>query len=214
MIQIWNGGAMRALQSMLASAKCRRWAVPHMHVSSCDMVDYARLYEMGFRALLFDKDNTLTRRYASSLASEGRRALSNAVNAGFTKLTVLSNHIGSSDDADDTLRRRWIDSLPSELAPTISVMVHGAKKPDIPMHAVLEHFDGLEAHRIAVIGDRVLTDVVFANRNGMMSILCEPLHRSIADPALGAVVAERWLLKRWQSQGIQPAEQRLVDNQS
>jgi predicted HAD superfamily phosphohydrolase YqeG len=40
---------------------------------------------------------------------------------------------------------------------------------------MLKHFEGVDPKKIAFIGDRILTDVLFANYNGFFSILVDPI---------------------------------------
>lgn len=43
----------------------------------------------------------------------------------------------------------------------------------------MKQFKGLEAKEIAFVGDRILTDVLFANYNGFYSILVDPIDPSL-----------------------------------
>ena len=57
----------------------------------------------------------------------------------------------------------------------INIFIKAIKKPD-GAHEILNHFRDLKKQNIAVIGDRLLTDVVLANEADLFSILLtEPL---------------------------------------
>ena len=43
----------------------------------------------------------------------------------------------------------------------------------------MEHFKGMVPGEIAFIGDRIMTDVLFANYNGFYSILVDPIDPSL-----------------------------------
>jgi len=57
-----------------------------------------------------------------------------------------------------------------EKALQVHVLRHQQKKPS-GGEELLHHFSGIRAPRIAFVGDRALTDVVYANNYGMLSIL-------------------------------------------
>mmetsp|Transcript_1330 Transcript_1330/g.2156 ORF Transcript_1330/g.2156 Transcript_1330/m.2156 type:complete len:96 (+) Transcript_1330:166-453(+) len=62
----------------------------------------------------------------------------------------------------------------------IPVIVHKQKKPAC-LEEVLFHFSQslgtpVQPHEICVVGDRLLTDVVFANRYGLLSVLVSPIN--------------------------------------
>jgi predicted HAD superfamily phosphohydrolase YqeG len=44
---------------------------------------------------------------------------------------------------------------------------------------MLKHFAGIDPKDIAFIGDRILTDVLYANYNGFYSILVDPIDPSL-----------------------------------
>jgi phosphatidylglycerophosphatase GEP4 len=80
------------------------------------------------------------------------------------RMVIVSNSAGTPDDI------QHIDARLIEAKLGVNVLRHAQKKP-WGADALFEHFKPLKPHEIAVIGDRVLTDVVYANQNGMMSIL-------------------------------------------
>eukprot|EP01034_Spumella_vulgaris_P022045 gene22044-28139_t len=66
---------------------------------------------------------------------------------------------------------------------SIPVIRHDNKKPGC-LNEVLSHFQSctistteVQPHEICVIGDRLLTDIVFANQYGMYSVLVQPLNQ-------------------------------------
>lgn len=84
------------------------------------------------------------------------------------KVYIMSNSAGSQDDAPEYLQA---DALEEMLG--ARVVRHGTKKPaggDQVLQAV-----GEARQHVAFVGDRVLTDVVFANTHGLMAIHTQPL---------------------------------------
>lgn len=63
----------------------------------------------------------------------------------------------------------------------IPVLRHTEKKPAGGCADMEAHF-GCQAHELVMIGDRYLTDVVFGNRHGMLTVRVAPLTRK-GEPA-------------------------------
>jgi phosphatidylglycerophosphatase GEP4 len=80
------------------------------------------------------------------------------------RMVIVSNSAGTPDD------ELFIDAQLIESKLGVHVLRHDVKKPH-GANALFEHLKPLKPHEIAVIGDRILTDIVYANQNGMMSIL-------------------------------------------
>jgi phosphatidylglycerophosphatase GEP4 len=76
---------------------------------------------------------------------------------------ILSNSAGSSDDKNYT----QLESIESNLQ--IKVFKHTQKKPlgGDEINAAYPH---LKPSEIAMVGDRLLTDIMFANLNGYLGI--------------------------------------------
>jgi phosphatidylglycerophosphatase GEP4 len=130
--------------------------------------------EHGIRCVVFDKDQTLSLTYVDSLHSTAVRAVeSSKLEFGPSGVAILSNSVGSSDDEG------YQSAAETEEKMQLAVIRHARKKPDC-LDEVLTHFasrlgTNIKAHEIAVVGDRVLTDVLFANLNGMLSVLVAPI---------------------------------------
>jgi phosphatidylglycerophosphatase GEP4 len=88
-------------------------------------------------------------------------------------VAILSNSVGSCDDPD------YRAAAETEKHMNIPVIRHKLKKPAC-LAEVLAHFESrlgrsVQPSEIAMIGDRVLTDVMFGNVYGMLSVLVGPL---------------------------------------
>ena len=120
-------------------------------------------------AIVFDKDNTLTAPYGSTVHEDACLGLETAKEIfGVDKVAILSNSAGTRDDPG------YEDAKAIEGALGIAVIKHDDKKPG-GLREVLEHFGMDDPARVCVIGDRLLTDVVFGNLHEMLTVHTLPL---------------------------------------
>eukprot|EP00761_Pharyngomonas_kirbyi_P014647 gb/GECH01014677.1/.p1 GENE.gb/GECH01014677.1/~~gb/GECH01014677.1/.p1 ORF type:complete len:224 (+),score=57.54 gb/GECH01014677.1/:1-672(+) len=152
--------------------------VAHINVKNVNSIDFDQLYSAGFRGVVFDKDNTLTEPYKNYIyppiydqVQKSQRVFGNQ------KVAILSNSAGSADDTE----YRHANQLRRDLG--ISVIHHQRKKPSC-INEVLEYFNTImnpsnenpiEKHEIIIIGDRLLTDIVFGNIHGMLTIAVDAI---------------------------------------
>ncbi len=84
-------------------------------------------------------------------------------------MAILSNSAGTDDDPD------FIDGAEIEEALGIAVIKHSEKKPG-GLEEVMAHFPNVdEPSQLCMVGDRLLTDVVFGNLHGMLTVHILPL---------------------------------------
>ena len=120
-------------------------------------------------AVVFDKDNTLTSPYDNCIHPKAVQGLQLALDVfGKERIAILSNSAGTKDDVD------YKDAIAIEQALGINVIRHDEKKPG-GSSEVLSHFQMDDPAKICMIGDRLLTDVVFGNLHGMLTIHTLPL---------------------------------------
>ncbi len=137
----------------------------------CTDVNYHALREQcGIKAVIFDKDNTLTAPYENSLHPRARSGLASALQIfGRDNVAILSNSAGTDDDPD------FEDGAQIEKSLGISVIKHREKKPG-GLDEVMRHFPNVEdPSQLCMVGDRLLTDVVFGNLHGMLTVHTLPL---------------------------------------
>jgi len=170
MVQSINTKALLTLASV-----CRRpyIASPHIHVTTISHVNYESMRDScGIKAIVFDKDNTITAPYATKVHEKAALGLKSALDVfGHDNVAVLSNSAGTKDDID------YEDALEIERDMGINVIRHDVKKPG-GMDEVLRHFEGKgvqDASQLCMVGDRLLTDVVFGSLHGMLTVHCLPL---------------------------------------
>jgi phosphatidylglycerophosphatase GEP4 len=133
-------------------------------------VNYTALKEFcNIRAIVFDKDNTLTAPYALEIHPKASRGLDAAVAVfGRDQVAILSNSAGTKDDPG------YKDATEIEKALGIPVIRHNEKKPG-GLAEVLSHFHLDDPSQICMVGDRLLTDVVFGNLHGMLTVHTLPV---------------------------------------
>lgn len=170
MVQSINTKALLTLASVVRRPYI---AAPHVHVPTISQVDYQSMRDhCGIKAVVFDKDNTLTAPYATEIHEKAAAGLKNALDVfGHDNVAILSNSAGTKDDKD------YEDAIKIEQELGINVIRHDEKKPG-GLKEVLQHFEqnGVEdASQLCMVGDRLLTDVVFGNLFGMLTVHCLPL---------------------------------------
>ena len=162
----------KALVTLVSVIRRPYLASPHVHVETISDVNYTALRDRcGIRAVVFDKDNTLTAPYATEVHPGAEAGLREALSTfGRDNVAILSNSAGTLDDPgyEDA------DRIEAEMG--IAVIRHDEKKPG-GLQEVLGHFgDGVEdPSQLAMVGDRLLTDIVFGNLYGMLTLHCDPL---------------------------------------
>jgi phosphatidylglycerophosphatase GEP4 len=186
--QSWNGDAVRTLGTILRRPQLLK---PRLCVANLNSLDVQHLVAAGVRAVILDKDNTVTAPYADHVhagAVEGLQRLRDAF-PGRHSVAILSNSAGTDDDAEHADARNIEASL------GLPVIRHSHKKPrcfeDVMLFVqgggdgggggrMRVDGDGVSARpitaaEVAVIGDRLLTDVTFGNLHGMYTVHCLPL---------------------------------------
>jgi phosphatidylglycerophosphatase GEP4 len=198
MVQSING---KAIWTLATIARRPSLLVPQLSVDTVSDIDYMALrHHHGIRAVVFDKDHTLTAPYDQTLHPSARRGLEQA-DAVFGRryLAILSNSAGTDDDVGH------MDAQAIETSLQLAVIRHKEKKPG-GIKEVLQHFsaaatgDGDDIHprEICVVGDRILTDVVFGNLHGMYTI-----HTQALPPVQGTI-------DNWTARMLRPLENALI----
>jgi len=156
----------------LASVIRRPYLIsPHVSVDAISEIDFMTMNKKcGIRGIIFDKDNTITAPYDLTVHPKASVGLNQALDIfGSENVAILSNSAGSKDDID------YEHAIEIEQAMGINVIRHDEKKPG-GLKDVLKHFPGIdEPSQLCMIGDRLLTDVLFGNLYGMLTVHCLPL---------------------------------------
>lgn len=148
--------------------------IPVLEIKKLDELSTKFLMDKSIKCMIFDKDNTLTYTYVDSLHPSVVDKMKSIIDLyNKENIAILSNSVGTCDDDG------YKGAIETEKHTGISVIRHLRKKPAC-LDEVLAHFgksgnNNIQPNQICMVGDRLLTDVVFANKYGMMSVLVAPL---------------------------------------
>ncbi|KAJ3158424.1 hypothetical protein HDU86_002893 [Geranomyces michiganensis] len=203
MVQSLNLAALGSLARLVRNPSL---LVPHIVVPDVRSINYPTLKAAGVRVMAFDKDNTLTAPYVDTVHPPFESAWAACKQEfGAGNVLIVSNSAGTRDDAGHLKAKKVEDAL------GVPVFRHEIKKPSggelIPTHV------GHPPAAIAVIGDRLFTDIVYGNTSGMMTIYVTQIVTEQGDNPFAAVIRrmERPLLRWLQARGIKPPKHQAFD---
>ena len=137
---------------------------PKLWVPSIQHLNYVEL-RRDFEAIVFDKDNCLTPPYQHRLLYAD--AVERCKAAFGNNVAVLSNCVGCEEHYKGATEE-------FEGISGLRVIRHSIKKPDC-IDSVYKHFgDKINPNKIVMVGDRLTTDILMANRHGMYGVLVDP----------------------------------------
>lgn len=195
------------ISSAMVVVKDRHLALPHVAVPDIRYIDWAELHRRGFRGVVFDKDNTITAPYSLNLWGPLGSSLEQCKSVFGPDIAVFSNSAGLCEYDLDGSKARALEG-----AIGIKVIRHRVKKPAGTAEEIEKHF-GCKSSQLIMVGDRPLTDIVYGNRNGFLTILTEPL--SLAEePFIVRQVRklETSLVNRWFRRGLKPTSHSLLSD--
>ncbi len=160
--------------------------VPDMYQQSVHKIDYKKLKQRGIKCLLFDLDNTLVS-YKEDKPNKKLKELFALLGENF-KVIIISNN------KKDRVRP-FKEGLNVDAA-------HSSKKPLKTKYKKILSMYKYKANEIACIGDQIMTDVIGANRMGMLSILVNSLADEEPTVTKFNRIFERKILKNLQKKGI------------
>ena len=134
--------------------------IPHILLSSYDDLTPQMLTERGIRLLLCDLDYTLAPKYVPRPDEALRTWLADMERAG-VRVMILSNN-RSSARVERFCRDLGID------------YVGHAGKPSVRGYRQAMEKAGVTPAQTAMLGDKLLTDVLGANRSGVLALMVEP----------------------------------------
>ena len=133
---------------------------PDQYLASTYVIDFEKLYEKGFRGLIFDIDNTLVPHNAP--ADDRAVALFERLKRIGYRCCLISNN--------QELRVKMFNEK-------IQVdYVYNAHKPSTKNYIRAMEIMGTDRSNTLFIGDQLFTDVWGAKRAGIPNILVKPLH--------------------------------------
>ena len=133
---------------------------PDEYLDSAYEIDYERLYEEGYRGLIYDIDNTLVPHGAP--ADERAIALFERLRRiGFGYCLLSNNQIDRVAPFADEIQAGYIEN---------------AHKPSVKNYRTAMDLLGTDTGNTIFIGDQLFTDVYGAKRTGIRNILVKPIH--------------------------------------
>lgn len=184
-------------------------AIPHVRVPDIRWVNWKAIKAAGFEGAAFDKDNTLTLPFLEEVHPLIQESLDECKAVFDGKVALFSNSAGLEQfDPEGEVATKLESTL------GIPVLRHTEKKP-AGGHTDLERHFGVPAEKLVMVGDRYMTDVVFGNRLGMLTIRPEPFTWS-GEPQtvkMSRRVEERYV-RQWTRRGIKAPKHRLIPDDS
>ncbi|KAJ3102674.1 hypothetical protein HDU97_000371 [Phlyctochytrium planicorne] len=126
-------------------------------------IDFKQLKESGLKAVVFDKDNTLTLPYKNEVYPPLKSAFEDCISVFGKSVGIVSNSAGTPDDVGGK------QALIIERDLGVPVIRRAEKKP--AGAEKLGSYFGCRNDQVVVIGDRVLTDIVYGKLGGSKTIL-------------------------------------------
>ncbi|KLO20050.1 HAD-superfamily phosphatase [Schizopora paradoxa] len=141
-----------------------RLVQPFLVVKDIRHLDFQAFFNAGYRAAVFDKDNCLTLPHVDTLVPELKESWTECKTVfGKENVLIVSNSAGAVSDAGDIKAESVSHSLEAP------ILRHGTLKPSYRcISSIRAYFSSLPQPvtdgELLVIGDRIFTDVVLANR--------------------------------------------------
>jgi len=173
----------------------KRLAVPHFCARTINDIDPLKIKQAGCKGVILDKDDIITFNHEKDLAPGVIDAFFGFKEIFGDKLVIFSNYSGLKDKIKEIAGAQ--------------VLAHKNKKP-FGVKVVKNYFGG-DLSNVVMIGDRIFTDIVFGNRYGMLTILCDQLNlenRGRIDRWI--LNFEEFLLRRMKKKGISPLSHKLA----
>lgn len=128
---------------------------PYAYADSVFVIDYNKLYNMGYRGIIFDIDNTLVP-HGKDSTEQVDHFFQSIQAIGFRTL-LLSNN-------DEARVKRFIKNIDS-------LYICDAEKPKKEGYIRAVEMMGIRREEALYIGDQIFTDIYGANRSGIDNIL-------------------------------------------
>ena len=133
---------------------------PDDWVDSAYQIDYEKIYDRGYRGLIFDIDNTLVPHGAP--ADERAIALfARLKNLGFSCCLLSNNQMERVSSFNEPIQVFFIEN---------------AHKPSAKNYRRAMEMMGTDERTTLFIGDQLFTDVYGAKRAGIRTVLVRPIH--------------------------------------
>ena len=133
---------------------------PNEYLDSTYSIDFQKYYDMGFRGILFDIDNTLVE-HGLPATDRAVRLFEDLRNIGFKTCLISNNQKPRVKPFADLVKSDYI---------------YNAHKPSRKNYQKAMEIMGTDIHNSMFVGDQLFTDVYGTNRARMYTILVKPIH--------------------------------------
>lgn len=133
---------------------------PDEYMDSAYQIEFARLYQEGYRGVIFDIDNTLVPHGAP--ADEQAKAL-------FSQLKELGYQCCLLSNNKEPRVKMFNDEVQVQY-------IFKAGKPKLSGYERAMELMGTKRENTIFVGDQIFTDVYGANRAGIRTFLTKPIH--------------------------------------
>lgn len=132
---------------------------PDELVDSVYVIDFNKLYNRGFRGILFDIDNTLVK-HGEDATVRATNLIKDLRQAGY-KVCLISNN--NKERVERFNKNIQVD------------YIYNAHKPSTKNYLKAMKLMGTTSNNTLFVGDQLFTDVYGAKRAGMTTILSKPI---------------------------------------
>lgn len=136
--------------------------LPDYMSESIFKIDYDTLYDMGYRGLCYDIDNTLTEMHTTDVSDETVALIRSLKDKGFN-ICIISNAV-----------RRRTDEVSAKLDVKY---VHMAFKPSKKGYIRAMSLLGLPCNSCVMIGDQLFTDIKGGKKAGFLTVMTNILNK-------------------------------------
>ena len=133
---------------------------PDEYLDSAYAVDYEKLYQQGYRGVLFDIDNTLVP-HGAPADERAIRLFARLRSIGLDYCLISNNQLPRVKPFADAVQAKFVED---------------AHKPSRKNYLKAMKLMHVDLDSCIFVGDQIFTDVYGAKRCGMRTILVKPLH--------------------------------------
>ena len=133
---------------------------PDEYLDSAYEINYEKLYEDGYRGLIYDIDNTLVP-HGAPVDERAIALFERLRRMGFCYCLLSNNQIDRVAPFADAIQAKYIEN---------------AHKPSVKNYRKAMKILGTDTGNTIFVGDQLFTDVYGAKRTGIRNILVKPIH--------------------------------------
>ena len=133
---------------------------PDEYVVSTDVIPFERLYEEGYRGVIFDIDNTLVP-HGAPADERAKKLFARLEKIGFQSCLLSNNQEPRVKMFNQDIQTNYI---------------YNAHKPSTKNYVKAMEKMGTDKENTLFVGDQLFTDVWGAKRAGIRNILVKPIH--------------------------------------